>query len=79
MGRVDTVKPPVEALDWQWKSGLKLQAFEIVGEVAGDGPKQYRVKITLENAAPLEVIYVVVGKDPLWVFREEDYKRTTGM
>jgi hypothetical protein len=79
LGRIDSVSPPVETLDWQWKSGKKLREFEILGEVAGDGPKQYRVKITVEGAQPKEVIYVIVGRDPVWVFREEDYKRTAGM
>jgi hypothetical protein len=79
LGRIETTKPPTEPLDWQWKAGQKLRAFEIVGEVASDGPKQYRVRITLEGAPAKEVIYVIVGRDPLWVFREEDYKRTAGM
>src|SRR5262245_30429328 len=78
--RIDSVKPAVQPVDNQWQAGRKLRDFEVLGEVAGVvGPRQFRVKLTFEAAPAREVIYVIVGRDPVWVFREEDYKKTTGM
>ena len=79
--RIDTTTPAVQPVDGQWQAGRKLRDFEVLGEVAGvEGPRQFRVRLTMEGAAkPQEVIYVIVGRDPVWVFREEDYKKTSGM
>jgi hypothetical protein len=71
----------VEPQDTEWKKGKKLIAFSIGEELpSGEGPKQFAVRLTFQGiAAPVDTVYFVVGRDPLWVFRDRDYQRTTGM
>jgi len=72
----------LQVLDRDWRSGKKLSSFEIVRELPGapSGPRQFRAKLTYDGEkAPVETTYHVVGIDPLLVFRDEDYRKTTGM
>ena len=71
----------VEAVDSKWKAGQKLSKFEILGEDAGgQGPTFFSVRLTVKGRAKAEVVrYVVVGRDPLWVYREDDYQTSAGM
>lgn len=72
----------VELADSVQRSGRKLMKYEIVGSALPqpDDPNQhFSVKITLEGGMPEDVIYVVVGKDPIWVFRDGDYRQLGGM
>jgi hypothetical protein len=40
------------------------------------GPKVFSVRLTMQKpAGELVVRYYVVGKSPLWVYREDDYKK----
>jgi hypothetical protein len=70
----------VQPQDSDWKRGKKLVSYVITDELPSDeGPKQFAVRLTLERErAPIETIYFVLGKDPLWVFRDRDYKQATG-
>ena len=81
-GAVPGTTPQVEAVDAKWKASPKqLRAFEIVGEEPrGDasGPRYFKVKLTAAGGAPQEVRYVVVGIDPLWVYREQDFDALSG-
>jgi hypothetical protein len=70
--------PPVHVADSQWTSGAALEGFEVVGTdpAVGDEPAWYKVVLKLKK--PLgdkEVRYTVLGKDDLWVYRDEDYAR----
>jgi hypothetical protein len=67
--------------DSDWKSGKKLASFSIVKELpTTDGPKQFAVRLTFQdNAKPVDAVYFVVGRDPLWIFRDRDYQKATGM
>ena len=79
-GQVDATAPKIDVGETNWQSGKKLTAYEIVGPTTGDDQnKRFTVKITLDGAAPQEVVYVIVGKDPLWVFNEIDYQKLSGM
>lgn len=80
-GSIAKASPAIEVVDSQWRSGQKLKAFEILQEVpTTEGPKRFQVKLTLEGtSSPLETVYLVVGKDPLYVFREADYQPPNGM
>lgn len=74
-------KPAVVAQDAQWKAGKKLTAYEIVGpETSDDQNLRYRVRLSFADAAaPQEAVYVVFGKDPIWVFEEAVYRQASGM
>jgi hypothetical protein len=72
--------PPVHIVDKVWESKAKLKNYEIQSAAETDTTKTFTVKLDLEKAlAPQSVVYVVVGKSPVWVFREEDYKTGGGM
>jgi hypothetical protein len=78
-GTVPGTSPAVEVLDSKWKAGQKITAYEILGEdPAGPGSRTFKVRLTPAQGAPAEVRYVVVGIDPLWVYRDEDYKKMSG-
>ncbi len=80
-GRVETIagKPAINMFDARWQNGAKLESFEVLDEVLGNEHRQYKVRIKLENE-PSEVDeYLVVGIDPLLVFRDVDYRKTSGL
>src|SRR5688572_26427826 len=65
----------VEVVDKHRRPGQSLVAFEILGEVSGIGGRSFEVKLELANPSQTEhVRYIVVGINPLWVFRQEDYE-----
>jgi hypothetical protein len=70
----------IETQDADWKSGKKLASYSIQKELpTTEGPKQFSVRLTFQgDASPVDTVYFVVGRDPLWVFRDRDYKRATG-
>lgn len=73
-------KPPINIVDKVWESKAKLKEYSIESVAETDTTKTFTVKLMLEKAlAPQSVLYVVVGKSPVWVFREEDYKTGGGM
>lgn len=78
---IGAANPAISAQDTLWQQGKKLQQYEIVGPEQGDDQNlRFRVRLTLVGEpAPKEIVYVVLGKDPIWVFSEEDYAKTSGM
>jgi len=78
-GQINVAGTTVEVVDSVRRGGQKLAKYEIAGNVPSDGPKQFAVRLTLENAAAQEVTYVVVGDDPIWVYRDQDYTQQQGM
>ena len=72
---------PLQVVEPTWNAGKKLKSFEIAKEeTTADGPGKFTVNLTLEGVpAPKSVVYVVVGKDPLWIMPEEEYQRNAGM
>lgn len=68
----------IRVADSQRRKGQKLRSYEILGELPADAGRRYQVKLVLDNpAAETKAQYVVVGIDPLWVFRQEDYDMMT--
>jgi hypothetical protein len=80
-GLVEGAPVPVQVVDTKWQGGQKLKDFEILQDEPGDGPRVFSVRLTLQKPAGQKVVvrYVVLGKDPLWVYREDDYKAPAGM
>ena len=75
-----TATEPVQVhiTDSHRKVGQRLTDFRILGEVLGRKPRYYTVQLDLEN--PIEtqkVRFVIVGIDPIWIFREDDYDMLT--
>jgi hypothetical protein len=67
--------------DSDWKGGKKLASFSVEKELpTTDGPKQFAVRLTFQgDPKPVDAVYFVVGRDPLWIFRDRDYQKATGM
>jgi hypothetical protein len=74
-GEIADTKPAIFVTDTNRKPKQRLESYEILGEVPARSGRTYIVQLTL--AAPAETVkaeYIVVGIDPLWVFRREDYE-----
>lgn len=73
-GPVPGTKPVVFVVDSHRKADRPLVSYEILGEVPGNAPRTFAVKAQLDHPELEERLrYVIVGIDPLWVFRQEDY------
>lgn len=70
--------PTVAVSDTLRTGGRTLVRYEILGAVPADAPRCFAVRLTLDRpAADLRERYVVVGLDPIWVWRYEDYVMIT--
>ena len=73
-GPVADTKPTVHVVDSQRRELPVLSDYQILGEVPGNAPRCLAVRLRWANPEKEErARYVVVGIDPLWVFRQEDY------
>src|SRR5262245_59280802 len=73
-GRVEGASPAAPPGDSHRRTGQKLRRYQILGPVPGDGPRVFVVRLALENPAEEQKVrFVVLGLDPLWVFRQEDF------
>ena len=75
-GAVEGASPAVQVVDETRPAGQRLLRFQILGEVPSDGARTFNVLLETENPAQRETVrYVVVGIEPLWVFRQQDYDK----
>jgi hypothetical protein len=73
-GEIENSTPSIFVTDNVRKPGQRLKGFRILGETTSGAGRTYAVVLELEQ--PTEQVkteYIVVGIDPLWVFRREDY------
>jgi hypothetical protein len=69
-----TASPTVLLADTHRSPTQRLIGFDILGAAPGDGPRVFTVKLAFENPTnEVKARFVVVGIDPIWVFRQEDY------
>jgi hypothetical protein len=72
--QIDRLPVTVQVVDQQRNKGQVLEEFEILGEAPGNAPRCFAVRLKLRSPeAEATVRYVVVGINPLWVFRQEDF------
>ena len=76
-GPIETGKPAINVFDMRWQQGKKLESFEILEELA-EAHRTFSVKIKLAKQPEEMNKYLVVGIDPLLVFRDIDYQHATG-
>lgn len=71
--------PQVGIVDSSRRADRPLESYEILGEVPGqEGHRCFAVKLSFaEPASEERARYLVVGIDPLWVFRAEDFDLLT--
>jgi hypothetical protein len=72
-GEVAGTKPLVFVTDSYRDHSERLVDYEILGQVPGDVPRCFAVELRFDPPRKEKTRYVVVGIDPLWVFRMEDY------
>lgn len=73
-GPIEGSEPKIDFVDSRWIAGRRLQDFEILGEIPGDGPRCFTVRLSLGNPIQEQKVrYYVFGVEPLWIFRQEDY------
>lgn len=80
-GSVPNTNPKVEVVDWQWGQGNKIKDYEILGDAPpaqGTGPRTFTVKLSLTTGQTVETLYMVLGIDPLWIYRKEDFAKLSG-
>jgi hypothetical protein len=67
--------PTVMFLDKRRRPNQRLLAFEILGQTDIENARQFTVRLNLEGEeSPQLVKYNIVGREPVWVFRLEDYE-----
>jgi hypothetical protein len=66
--------PALQVVDTQRREGQHLRGYEILGAVPAEGGhRRFAVRLLLEDPAEEQKVrYVVLGIDPLWVWRQED-------
>jgi hypothetical protein len=72
----------VRGMDERFSPEKRLESYEILEGLPAQGvePKKFRVRVTAAGRPmPEEVIYLVVGINPLQIFREPDYQRIFSM
>jgi hypothetical protein len=76
-GEIPETSPLVFLTDSYRQPGETLVSYEILGEVPGDVPRCYAVDLQFDPPREEKARFIVVGIDPLWVFRQEDYQLLT--
>ena len=73
-------KPSIEAVDFEWKAGKALKEFAIGDPSPGQGTRTFAATLTLGGEpAPRPVRYMVLGVDPVRIYRDEDFNRAMNM
>ena len=79
-GTLTGMKPSVQVTDTPWSHGDRLGSYEIIGESTTGAEKRFTVRLSLTKPERVEEVqYHVLGKDPVMVFRDQDYLRNINM
>ena len=78
-GPITTSKPTINVFDARWREGKKLESFQIVEEIKNAEQPQFKVTLKLAGEPAESSTYLVIGIDPLQVFRDVDYKQAQSM
>jgi hypothetical protein len=73
--------PTIQVADANWQAGQQIESFEIGEEQDnGNGTKQFAVTLKMKKPAVEKSFqYVIFGRGPVWVCREEEYKEMSNM
>jgi hypothetical protein len=66
--------PALQVVDTHRRQGQQLRGYDILGAVPAEGGhRRFAVRLLLEDPAEEQKVrFVVLGEDPLWIFRQED-------
>lgn len=74
-GEIAGSKPLIHVSDTSRKPKQALDRFKILGETPGRSGRTFAVELSLKHPDEhFKTEYIVVGIDPLWVFRREDFE-----
>ncbi len=78
IGPINTVSPPIQVVDTAWWKGQRLASYEVLDEeTTKDGLPCFSVRLHKSAPSGEETVrYVITGKSPVWVYREEDYQKS---
>jgi hypothetical protein len=69
--------PAVQFVDQQRNPNQRLLSFQILAQTEIENARQFTVRLNLEGEeSPQLVKYNVLGREPVWVFRLENYEMT---
>jgi hypothetical protein len=70
--------PAVQFVDQRRGPNQRLLSFQILGQTEIENARQFTVRLNLEGEdSPQLVKYNVLGRQPVWVFRLENYEMTS--
>ena len=73
-------KPSIEIVDFEWNARKVLADYSLGQEASGQGVQALSASLTIKGEpGPKEVKYMVLGLDPMRIFRDEDYNRAMNM
>ena len=78
-GPITDVTPPLNVFDARWQAGSRLESYEILEEVIGKELPYFKIKLKIAGKPEETTEYLVIGIDPLLVFRDVDYLKASGM
>jgi len=68
-------RPEVHVVDKQRRPGQRMTAYDMIGEFSAENARGFAVRLTFDDTEEKPIVrYLVVGTDPIWVFRQEDYE-----
>ena len=74
-GSVEPTSPRIQVVDTHRKPGQKPAGFEILSQSADSRVRTFSVRLDLIEPEERPVVrFLVVGIDPILVFRQEDYE-----
>ncbi len=69
--------PGVQFVDQQRDPHQRLSSFQILAQTEIENARQFTVRLSLEGEGSSQLVkYNVLGRDPVWVFRLENYEMT---
>ena len=77
-----TGEHPVYFVDSQWEAGEELESYQVLEENPTQSETEKRFGAVLKMKKPpaeRRVEYIAVGRSPMWIFRDEDYKKQGSM
>ena len=73
-------KPSIEVVDFEWKAGKVLTEYVIGDQAPGQGTQTFSATLTLKGEPAVKgVQYMVLGLDPIRIYRDEDFTRALNM
>ena len=68
--------PGVQFVDKTSTLGRRLISFQVLGQTDVKYARRFTVRINLDGEESPELVkYHIVGRDPVWVFRLDDYEK----